>query len=431
MKQSPFKLEISSENLHEPCSGKNKGPIYEERRLQIEELDEWRTQKLKTPDKLKLSQDELNTSPNQLKVGDKVLLDAADPRITTSEPNEVIPLTVLNIFPYGTIEVIHPKFDTFKAYGRAVGCAYTTRGDMTVRYESVKTGKKISPTRDAISRHDRRIRPWAKLPKQHGRATSRALKPWANCQFSTSVSFTRGRHCQNEHESGPMYTGVGKVKEARHDRTTRPRAPTCPRNTGVGRMSEVPKFKNRETHGKKLEHDRVPQNLYKPLTIHHLPPQKSLTLAAATPHALPATLFNAGTMSSSCGKKAIVSTLKKKKRAASSSGPTVEIRHPFLQIHLANAVRAFLTTDPWGLFFKIVDPTYLEFTLELYSMFHLQTIMTNFNDPKMVQFCLGGLVHQLSVPEFGITLGLYTEEFMDDNELNTLHRHIHYSPSKC
>ncbi|PPS14392.1 hypothetical protein GOBAR_AA06182 [Gossypium barbadense] len=29
------------------------------------------------------------------------------------------------------------------------------------------------------------------------------------------------------------------------------------------------------------------------------------------------------------------------------------------------------------------------------------------------------------------SLGLYTEEFMDDNELDTLHCHIHYSPSKC
>ncbi|PPS17151.1 hypothetical protein GOBAR_AA03420 [Gossypium barbadense] len=58
--------------------------------------------------------DELNTSQNQLKVGDKVLLDATDPRIATSEPNEEIPLTVLSIFPYGTIEVVHPKFGTFK-----------------------------------------------------------------------------------------------------------------------------------------------------------------------------------------------------------------------------------------------------------------------------------------------------------------------------
>ncbi|KAK5811471.1 hypothetical protein PVK06_026807 [Gossypium arboreum] len=57
--------------------------------------------------------------------------------------------------------------------------------------------------------------------------------------------------------------------------------------------------------------------------------------------------------------------------------------------------------------------------------------MTNFDDPGMVQFHLGNLVCQLSVPEFGIALGLYTEAFMEDNELNTLHRHIHYSFSKC
>ncbi|KAK5811593.1 hypothetical protein PVK06_026941 [Gossypium arboreum] len=84
-----------------------------------------------------------------------------------------------------------------------------------------------------------------------------------------------------------------------------------------------------------------------------------------------------------------------------------------------------------GLFFEIVEPTYLEFTLELCLTFHLQTVMINFDDPGMVQFCLGGLVRQLSIPEFGIALRLYTEEFMDANELDTLHRHIHYSPSKC
>ncbi|PPR83470.1 hypothetical protein GOBAR_AA37241 [Gossypium barbadense] len=51
---------------------------------------------------------------DQKLVGDKVLLDAVDPRIATSEPNEEIPLMVLSIFPYGTVEVLHPKFDTFK-----------------------------------------------------------------------------------------------------------------------------------------------------------------------------------------------------------------------------------------------------------------------------------------------------------------------------
>ncbi|KAK5785356.1 hypothetical protein PVK06_039931 [Gossypium arboreum] len=57
--------------------------------------------------------------------------------------------------------------------------------------------------------------------------------------------------------------------------------------------------------------------------------------------------------------------------------------------------------------------------------------MTNFDDPGTVQFYLVGLVPQLSVPEFRIALGLYTKEFMDENDLDTLRRHIHYSPSKC
>ncbi|PPS09961.1 hypothetical protein GOBAR_AA10684 [Gossypium barbadense] len=85
-----------------------------EPRLQIEELDEWRTHKLRTHDKPKLSQNELNTFLNQLKVGDKVLLDTADPHIVTTKPNEEIPLTVLSIFPFSTVKVSHPKFGTFK-----------------------------------------------------------------------------------------------------------------------------------------------------------------------------------------------------------------------------------------------------------------------------------------------------------------------------
>ncbi|PPS19286.1 hypothetical protein GOBAR_AA01273 [Gossypium barbadense] len=110
----PSVQETVTKNAYELCSNNNKGPIYEEQRLQIEELDEWWTQKPRTLDKSNPSQDELNTSPNQLKVGDKVLLDAVDPRITTLEPTKEIPLTVLSIFPYGTVEVIHPKFSTFK-----------------------------------------------------------------------------------------------------------------------------------------------------------------------------------------------------------------------------------------------------------------------------------------------------------------------------
>ncbi|PPS16305.1 hypothetical protein GOBAR_AA04287 [Gossypium barbadense] len=41
-----------------------------------------------------------------------------------------------------------------------------------------------------------------------------------------------------------------------------------------------------------------------------------------------------------------------------------------------------------------------------------------------------GLIRQLSVLEFGAALGLYTEEFKEENELHALSRHIHFSPSK-
>ncbi|PPR94455.1 hypothetical protein GOBAR_AA26213 [Gossypium barbadense] len=114
---SKGKGEVNSKqklNTPEPCSSNDKGPIYKERRLQLEELDEWRTHKSRPHDKPKPRHDKLNISPNQLKVGDKVLLDTTDPCIATSEPNGAIHLTVLNIFSYGTVKVIHPKFSTFK-----------------------------------------------------------------------------------------------------------------------------------------------------------------------------------------------------------------------------------------------------------------------------------------------------------------------------
>ncbi|PPR91795.1 hypothetical protein GOBAR_AA28889 [Gossypium barbadense] len=85
---------------------------------------------------------EPDTSPNQLKVGDKVLLDATDPHIVTTTPNEEIPLTVLSIFPFGTVEVSHPKFDNFKVntgvgmgkHGRASGKARFCFFDMGMRH---------------------------------------------------------------------------------------------------------------------------------------------------------------------------------------------------------------------------------------------------------------------------------------------------------
>ncbi|PPS12056.1 hypothetical protein GOBAR_AA08582 [Gossypium barbadense] len=107
-------MKMSLKEAHESFSSTSRGPVHEDQRLHFEELDKWRTHKPKTPDKLKLRQNEANTSPNQLKVGDKVLLDAVDPHIVTTTPNDEIPLTVLSIFPFGTVEVSHPKFGTSK-----------------------------------------------------------------------------------------------------------------------------------------------------------------------------------------------------------------------------------------------------------------------------------------------------------------------------
>ncbi|PPS20131.1 hypothetical protein GOBAR_AA00444 [Gossypium barbadense] len=98
--------------------------VSKERRLRIEDLDEWRAHKPRTHDKPRLRQNEFDTSPNLLKVGDKVLLDVVDPHIVTTTSNEEIPLTVLSIFPFGTVEVSHPKFSTFKVFPQRHGQAH-------------------------------------------------------------------------------------------------------------------------------------------------------------------------------------------------------------------------------------------------------------------------------------------------------------------
>ncbi|PPS04061.1 hypothetical protein GOBAR_AA16602 [Gossypium barbadense] len=112
----PTLQKMSLKEAHESFSSNNRGPVHEDRRLQIEELDEWRTHKPRTHNKLKLRQNEPDTSPNQLKVGDKVLLNAIDSHIVTTTRNKEIPLTVLSIFSFGTTEVSHPKFGTYKVF---------------------------------------------------------------------------------------------------------------------------------------------------------------------------------------------------------------------------------------------------------------------------------------------------------------------------
>ncbi|PPS20391.1 hypothetical protein GOBAR_AA00170 [Gossypium barbadense] len=140
--------------------------------LRIEELDEWRAHKSRTHDKPKLRQNKADTSPNQLKVGDKVLLDVADPHIVTTTPNEEIPLTVLSIFPFGMIEVSHSKFGTFKHTRpgtRACLNLWLNRGrDTIVRYGCVEAGYDFPKTRDTINPHGRAAWPWVNLIGEHG-----------------------------------------------------------------------------------------------------------------------------------------------------------------------------------------------------------------------------------------------------------------------
>ncbi|PPR83979.1 hypothetical protein GOBAR_AA36733 [Gossypium barbadense] len=93
-------------------------------------------------------------------------------------------------------------------------------------------------------------------------------------------------------------------------------------------------------------------------------------------------------MSSSLGKKATVPASKKTKGASSSVGRCIDWA-AVKQVQLADAIRALLTINHWELFFGIIEPTYLELTMELCSMFYLQTVMMNYNDPGTVLFRLG------------------------------------------
>ncbi|PPR86681.1 hypothetical protein GOBAR_AA34009 [Gossypium barbadense] len=140
--------------------------------LRIEELDKWQAHKPRTHDKPKLRQNKPDASRNQLKVGDKVLLDAADPHIVTTTPNEEIPLTVLNIFPFGTVEVSHPKFGTFKHTRpgtRACLRPWPSRGRNTaVRNGRLEAGHDLPKTWDAINPHGHATWPWLNLIGGHG-----------------------------------------------------------------------------------------------------------------------------------------------------------------------------------------------------------------------------------------------------------------------
>ncbi|PPS16471.1 hypothetical protein GOBAR_AA04122 [Gossypium barbadense] len=152
--------------------------------------------------------------------------------------------------------------------------------------------------------------------------------------------------------------------------------------------------------------------------------------------------------------KVVIPGSKKRKtpRASSSSSASVEARHPYLrffvglqedsfqllrqcllglgryidwaaleQVQLADDVQAFITTAPWDKLFSIIESTYMELTLEFCSTFILQQVMTAHDELGTITFQLGGLVHQMSVPEFDAAMGLYTEEFISVENFLRLH----------
>ncbi|PPS07695.1 hypothetical protein GOBAR_AA12954 [Gossypium barbadense] len=312
-KRSPFKLvilashqtlkKLNFKEVHEPCSKDDRGHIHEERRLRIEELDEWGEHKLRTYDKLKLHLNKPDTSPNQLKVGDKVLLDAADPHIVTTTPNEEISLTVLSIFPFGTVEVNHPKFGTFK----------------------VNTGMGI---------------------EKHGCARGKARF----CFFDTSV---------------------GEVNKARHSHAIWPCATHTPDTRTWDSSWARPKLQNSKNTGS---------------------PSKYI-------------------MSSSRGKKAVVPSSK-------------DVRDRVLPRYVLQPNFGTRSLS----FSKLRRRSYFRYYVHDPS---LQVVMTNNDDPGTIHFRLGGLVRAMSVPEFGVALGHYTDEFMKEEDMNALPHNIHISPSSC
>lgn len=116
-------------------------------------------------------------------------------------------------------------------------------------------------------------------------------------------------------------------------------------------------------------------------------------------------------MKNTCGKsETAVPTSKKRKGPGATPflSTSAETRHPFLrfvtgpqedlyqlirarpislgccidwaameQVRLADDVYAIIATDPWDRFFDVIEPTYMELTLEFCATFSVQQVMTS------------------------------------------------------
>ncbi|PPR96366.1 hypothetical protein GOBAR_AA24303 [Gossypium barbadense] len=305
-----------------------------------------KTNNMVQPSLQEMSQKEnkLNPFPNQLKVGDRVLLDATDPHIVATTSNEEIPLTVLSIFPFSTVRyhVVFMRKENRRTYFEEEEGSVIFHGS---------NHKNLSPSPAVPPRASRRaFRNTSGLILITGRCID-----WATIDQVQLADAIRALLTTDPWE---LFFGI-----------IEPYIPRAHNGTmlnfhlgGLVRQLSVPKFG--VALGLYTEQFKEENELHA-LTHHiHFSPSKCWHTLA-----------------------------------------------PGAASHNPSRSKA------------LVLPPSLRYLL--------QTIMTNYDNPGMVQFHLGGLVRQLSVPKFGVALGLYTEQFKEENELHALTHHIHFSPSKC
>ncbi|PPR90433.1 hypothetical protein GOBAR_AA30251 [Gossypium barbadense] len=279
---------------------------------------------------------------------------------------------------------------------RALEYRFTTQTRPSTRacLGSYGNRAKVSPARAMTNRHGHATWPWMNLRKQDGRATRPCLETMAKPikltqECDTPVPSNRGRTCQ-------INTGVGLKTRAWEKRTKIDMA-VCthkPKEHGSGpnvRRAQIQNsqiirvyhvvFTRKESHHPCFEEKEG-------IVIFLRSYRENSSPFPAVPHWAPRRTFPDSTGS----------TL--------GSGPLYRLGRA-------------RTTD--------ISRTHYGTPLNVPS----SNLMARFDDPGTIQFCLSGIVYQLSVPEFGTALGLYTKKFIEENELHTLNRHIHHSPSRC
>ncbi|PPR98228.1 hypothetical protein GOBAR_AA22440 [Gossypium barbadense] len=167
-------LETHSKNTPEPCSSNDKGSIYEERRLQVEELDEWRTQNREHT----IDQNHAMTSSIFHQIN--LRLETKFSRTTRQ----------------GTRACLRPCPYHGRQHGRAILLCEiwakffpNTGVNKLPRSCNIAVGETIKTTQ-ACNTPMSRGHPWVKLSKQHRRATRPCLEAMVETEKTTGACDT-------------------------------------------------------------------------------------------------------------------------------------------------------------------------------------------------------------------------------------------------